>query len=407
MKEYVEPVSYNKQDILLFMFVLVFGTITVAPAPKSIALALMGGFWILSGLWWTQRASWLKTDWLVPLLLMIAVPWVALFWSPDRVTGLKDAQRSVYWLYSLPAVTLVFRRYSPRVLMASFLAGLYLNVLVSFLQWMQLLPMYKGQGFGLLQHITLGLLLVAGLLFLAYFYREANSGWIRFVLLLGMVLLVWNLVIGASRAGYLGFLLALPWMLNIMFNRRQILMILLIGVFAISGMVLSPVVNSRLIEIRHDVEKYHQGNGLTSVGLRLHMWKGALKIWKEHPLLGVGTGGYRETYKKIADDPAYAIYSHPHNSVLYLAVSYGLVGLIIFAWLMTVVTRRAWLARATTEGFIMLTLLYVIAVGSLTDTQIMGHATGVLLGIVCGFPVSGVGRLEESFKQDEELEQKG
>lgn len=36
---------------------------------------------------------------------------------------------------------------------------------------------------------------------------------------------------------------------------------------------------------RYDVEKYHQGSGGTSIGLRLHMWKEILKIWQEHPLL--------------------------------------------------------------------------------------------------------------------------
>jgi O-antigen ligase len=89
----------------------------------------------------------------------------------------------------------------------------------------------------------------------------------------------------------------------------------------------------------------------------------------------------------VVSDPKYAIYTHPHNSLLYMAVSYGIVGVCVFVWLIYLVVRRGWLARATMEGRVILVSLFIIGVGSLTDTQIMGHATGLLLGLVSGLPV--------------------
>lgn len=379
----------DRHDILFILLCLVFATIPVAPAPKSIAMVLLLVFWFFSGLFWTERSRWLQRDWLLPVLLMFCLPWAGLLWSADITTGLEDAKRSVYWLYGLVAATVSYRRYHPKIFVFVFLAGLLINVAVSILQYVKCIPMYKGVGYGLLNHITYALLLVAGLLFLAYLYREYASIAARFLICLGMLLLVWNLSIGVSRAGYLAFIAAVPWMTAVMFTRRQIVLIAICCVLAITVLVSSPVVQNRLVEIRSDIVQYQQGHGMTSIGLRFHMWKGAVEIWKENPVLGVGTGGYRRALTDVAVDPKYAIYSHPHNSLLYLAVSYGIVGVGIFVWLMYLVMRRGWRARTTFEGRVILVSLFVIGIGSLTDTQIMGHATGLLLGLVSGLPAGG------------------
>lgn len=384
---FASPWPQDKHDLLFLLLCLVFATIPVAPAPKSIAMVLMMAFWVFSGLFWAERNRWMQQDWLLPVILMFCLPWVGLLWSVDVATGLDYAQRSVFWLYALAAATISYRRYTARFFVFAYLCGLFINVGVSVLQHAKLVPMYKGVGYGLLNHITYSLLLVAGLLLLAYLYREYRGFAARLLICFGMLLLAWNLSVGISRAGYLAFMLAVPWMAVVMFTRKQIVVIGVCCVFAISALAMSPVVQSRLAAIRSDIHQYQQGQGMTSIGLRFHMWKGAIAIWKENPVLGVGTGGYRRALMDVVPDPRYAMYTHPHNSLLYMAVSYGIAGVFIFLWLMYLVVRRGWLARTTIEGRIILVSLFIIGVGSLTDTQIMGHATGLLLGIVSGLPI--------------------
>jgi len=383
----------NKYDVLFLLLCLVFAMLPVAPAPKSIALALMMVFWLFSGLFWVERSRWMHQNWFLPLMLMFCLPWFGLLWSVDVDTGMDYAQRSVYWLYALAAATVSYRKYSAKFLVIAYLCGLFVNVVVSVLQHARLVPMYKGVGYGLLNHITYSLLLVAGLLFLAYFYKEHRCLAARLLICFGMLLFVWNLSVGISRAGYLAFLLAVPWMTVVMFTRKQVMVIFLCFVVAVGALALSPVVQSRFAAVHSDISQYKQGQGMTSIGLRLHMWQGAIEIWKNNPVLGVGTGGYRTAFRGVAVDPQYVIYSHPHNSILHIAVSYGMVGVFIFMWLVCLVVQRGWRARSRVEGRIILVSLFVIGVGSLTDTQIMGHATGVLFGIVCGLPVGNDDRL--------------
>lgn len=379
-----DTVGFKKQDVLLLLLAFVFGTAAVAPAPNGIALGVLIGVWLFTGVWWSERHMLLRKDWFLPLVLCMLLPWMGLMWTPDLATGLADAKRSVYWIYGLVAATVSYRCYSAKLLITAFLAGLFLSVSVSILQFFHLLPLHKGQDYGFLSYITYSLLLVAGMLFLAYLWKEQCHFLMRFAIAAGMVLLLWNLLISNGRSGYLACLFAVPWIFMIMASRRQMVLVVFGCLLGISVLSLSPVVRERVALIARDVNLYQQGQGDTSIGLRLHMWKGAVKIWMDHPILGVGTGGYLHEFKKIAESPAYAIYSHPHNSLLYVGASYGAVGLALFTWLVVVVFLRGWRARENHAGRIILVFLFVIGVGSLTDTQIMGHVTGMLLGVISG-----------------------
>jgi len=329
-----DTTGLEKQDILLLLLALVFSTAAVAPAPNGIALGVLVVVWLFTGVWWSQRHLFLHQDWFLPLMLCMLLPWLGLLWTPDFAAGLVDAKRSVYWLYGLVAATVSYRCYSAKLLITAFLAGLFLGVLVSVLQSFHLVPLYKGTGYGFLSYITYSLLLVAGMLFLAYLWEEYRHFWMRCSIAIGMALLLWNLVISHGRSGYLACVLAAPWVFLIMASRRQIMLVGVSCLLVIGMLSLSPVVRDRIALIGHDIHLYQQGEGNTSIGLRLHMWKGALKIWREHPVLGVGTGGFLHEFKKNAENPAYAIYSHPHNSLLYLGVSYGVVGVAVFTWLL-------------------------------------------------------------------------
>ena len=66
---------------------------------------------------------------------------------------------------------------------------------------------------------------------------------------------------------------------------------------------------------------------------RLDTWKGAVRIIKEHPVLGLGIGksNFGKTAKKFND--LNIPYDHAHNTILQIAVELGLVGLAAFLWL--------------------------------------------------------------------------
>lgn len=382
------PGKLTKRDLLFLLLLLLFFTTPMATAPSSIAGILFLTFWLMSGIWWQDRWYIIRQDWFLPLVIMLVLPWIALIWSPDRVTGLSIAKRSLCLVYGIAAASISYERFTPKLIIFSFLAGISVNVLVSIVQYLNFMPMFQ-EGYGFIYHIGYSLLLVVGMLFLVCLHYEYSVWQMRFALYIGIVVLLWNLAVNIGRSGYLVFLVALPWMLVRLFSRQRVYLIILVGVFALGGMALSPSVQSRVARIVKDVKLYQLGDGNTSVGARFHMWRGAFEVAKKYPLFGTGTGGYRYVLQNEKIVPEYINqFSHPHNNLLFIVVNYGVIGLIVFIWLIFAVLRRGWCNRYSVQGQIVIIVLYVVMVGGLTDTQIMTHSTAILMGIIIGLPAT-------------------
>lgn len=81
---------------------------------------------------------------------------------------------------------------------------------------------------------------------------------------------------------------------------------------------------------------------------RLSLWESALRMWRDHPLLGVGPDNFLYAYRSFYILPAAwqePNLSHPHNLLLDFAARLGLLGLLAGAGLIggfVVWTRQAW-----------------------------------------------------------------
>lgn len=81
-----------------------------------------------------------------------------------------------------------------------------------------------------------------------------------------------------------------------------------------------------------------------TTGFRLDLWVSSLQMLRDHPILGIGLDNFVYLYQQIyllpgaAEEPNL---SHPHNWVLHVWLSLGLLGLVAFLWLLAVFWRRA------------------------------------------------------------------
>lgn len=82
--------------------------------------------------------------------------------------------------------------------------------------------------------------------------------------------------------------------------------------------------------------KIEKGNTNTSIGLRLDMWKAALLLVKDKPLLGYGNHYHSSIEKlyrenKISETLYHFPFQHFHNQFLDYNVRYGVIGLLLLA----------------------------------------------------------------------------
>lgn len=366
-----------------------FFSLSFATSPTVIAGLTTLGLWLLSGAAFRQWRSWLMQEWTIPVLLMAALPWVGLLWSQDPVTGHNLAGKSYYWFYACAAASLALREEEVQRLIVAFIGGVAFNAAVSLFQFAGVVPIFKPH-YGFMGYISFSLMLVFAIMLLSFLFSRTTNRRERLVIVLLMLLFLFNLSILKGRAGYLALVVSSPLIFMNLLGRKHLLKILACSALITAALFLSPTVRERVVLISKESQSYAAGKREnTSVGLRLYMWNGALGMLREHPLLGVGAGGYREAIRKYKDHPDLFEPEHPHNSFLHMAVSFGVIGLAVFAWLLAVIVRKGWRERQSIAGFATLAYLIVFIIGSMTDTMLIALSTGNMLAIFTGLTVRG------------------
>jgi O-antigen ligase len=351
--------------------------------------ALFLSFWIFSGRIVKNRRDWLNQQWTIVVIVLMLLPWIGLLWAEDPAAGLKLAKKSYYWLYAFAIASLAFSRNSVTTLLGAFIAGLSVLTLFSLIEFagfgevVKALPtMYKGT-----KHIITSLFHVFGMLVLSFYFPRVSGTRRKGLVLFLMAVFFLSLAAGKGRIGYLAFAVLSPLIIYNIFGRIRMATIAAISALIIVALALSPTVRDRAAQAYEDIESYRSLDPNTSIGLRLVMWNAAVKVFLDSPVIGAGTGGYKSAMKNYEHKnlhPAYRNFSHPHNSFLYMAASYGIVGVAALVWLLALLFRNGWRCRNSALGFSMLAFALVLTTGSLTDTQILNVHTAMLFGLFAG-----------------------
>jgi O-antigen ligase len=371
------------------LFVLPMGT-----SPFTILGVGILAIWIITGEFIKKRHGYLKTPWFFPVLAMVVLVWLGLIYTPDlHGLGLKFAKKSHYWLYALAVASISFNRKSADILIRSFLSGLFLNAVVGFLQLGNIVPTfstwgaYKYTGFNG-GYNTLAIFLVLGMMTASFYFRIALSKKEKKIHALLILVYFAHLVILEGRGGYITFAFLSPIMVHNLTQGRHLWVKFLVYPLAIGIMFSSPILRKRVTQATENLQLHLYAGGDFTSGKkysenfdRVYMWRWAIALFMKHPFLGVGTGGYGQAILSEGGDKAIA---HPHNNFLYMAVSFGMLGLFVIGWLFWVLLKKGWQKRHIPIGFFIMSSSLVILVGGLTDTHILDAGGAFLLAVATG-----------------------
>lgn len=408
----------DSEKLLFHAFTGVFLTLPMGTSLPTIFAAIAAFIWIVSGITARLRSfgedspgkSGLKDGaggsiygqaWLRPVFLFVALPWAGLLYTPDPANlGIQYAQKTHYWIYCLAIASLAFAPFSesepetnkPEKWIHAFLLGLAINASVGVLQFSGVLPMVKGLWYSGLErgYGTLTVYLVLGIVVASYYFREAREKKKRVFLGFLMMFYFFHLSILEGRAGYLMFMAISPMIAFNFFNKYNPLKLLLICAMLLGLLGLSPIVRDRISLSMEQITYHLNANPDSAWGRqysdkqdRFYMWYGAVRMIEENPVFGIGTGGYQTALKERgkSDDPLIA---HPHNDLLYMAVSFGMMGLLAFFWLYGEIIKNAWRQRHTPRGYFVLSAALVLLTGGMFNTYLLDAGTILLLAIVTG-----------------------
>ncbi|TCQ82409.1 O-antigen ligase [Ochrobactrum sp. BH3] len=113
-------------------------------------------------------------------------------------------------------------------------------------------------------------------------------------------------------------------------NYKKLVLPVLAGIL-VASVAFYPKVNSRIQALNYDLQSLEQNSqGLTSLNIRLFIWKGAMAAIAERPVLGYGPQDRMEAVGRHlpAGIASQISVTHVHNAFLNAAVDAGLVGVV-------------------------------------------------------------------------------
>ncbi len=385
-------ISISAEHLIYYLTCGAFLSMPLGTSPPVICGALAALVWILSGKPIKLRQAYLGQTWFWPVLFLIALPWLGLLYTPDPGGfGFGFAKKTHYWLYGLAVAAIPFGIYSPQRLIQAFLLGLAINALVAIMQLIGIFPVINKLAYGLgLGYSTMAAYLVLGILMASYYFRETTDKRTRILLVFLMAGYFFHLIILKGRVGFLTFLILSPLIIRNLFKGFNIFKIALACAVLVGIMFLSPIVRDRasvsVMQLKHHLNADPNsawGKDFNQQEDKLYIWRGAIQIFLESPIGGVGTGGYPIVLHERGN-PDWPYVAHPHNNFLYMAVSFGLIGIFALLWFFWEMIRNAWEERHSPLGFFVLSTALVILVSGMVTTPIVDSATAFLLSLATG-----------------------
>lgn len=337
-------------------------------------------------------------------LLALGISWSSHFAEGFRILG-KYAD-----LAFVPIFAALFREPAMRRNAgAFFVAALLLTLALSFLMRAGTIPngpLFVGnsdQPEVFKKYLTQSILMAIGAYFFALLACHAQSGRARCVWAILSALAAINVAFMLSgRSGqimlfalaFYGCYLGWRWG-GVGWASSAVLMVVVLVLSGMPGTGSPPqqgsgVRDGSLGAVIRDFESWRAGQPIkTSTAQRLDYAVNSLAIVREHPLTGVGTGGFAAAYAKQVQGTNFEATVNPHNEYLNIAVQIGIPGLLAAVVLFFLVWRHARGLPTALERDLARGLAVAFGIGCLFNSLLMDHVEGLFFAWSVGVLFGG------------------
>ncbi len=281
-----------------------------------------------------------------------------------------------------------------RLALDAFLAAMALTLVVSYAIWLGVLPIenplphrHQGNPTVFKLQITQGVLMaLAAFLAADRALRAARPGW-RIAYAAGAALAAGNVFMLQGRTGYLVFGMLLLYLCAAHWRWRGLALACVAGAAALAAAYLTdaPIVRRGALAAA-ELRDWNAGRvpgPEDSTGLRLTYYKTTAAIVRDHPIAGVGTGGFVPAYREQIRGTDLPEANNPHNQYLLTAAQLGALGLFALIAMFAVMWRQA-VRLDPPERAAARALVLTIAVGSLLNSFLIDHTEGMLFAWMAG-----------------------
>ena len=396
----------SKADTLTKWVAVALGfTIPVSTALDSILLGLLVVLWILAA---DNREKWQQII-NNPLALLtfglFALLALGLFYGESNPwDGLRYLSKYKELLLIALLIPCFRDERTRHHGLLAFALALILTLLFSYAIGLGLLPKYfflPGKTPGVLGPVTFKLsithnilMAIAAFMFAQMARHESVTG-VRIAWAALALLAIFNvLFMVQGRTGYLILAILLVYFFFDMWKWKGLALAAMLGTLLFAGAYLrSDTFHSRIAKAAREFSPWHPDQLATvgnSVGARMEWYKNSLEIIRDHPVFGVGTGGFSKAYAEKIKGTNMLPTTNPHNQYLLTATDLGLVGLGLLLYLFYRQWRLAKMLPTALERSLAHALLLAIMSGCLFNSLLLDHTEGLLYGWMSGLLYAGL-----------------
>lgn len=369
--------------------ILLGASLFVSTAADTVLVALVAACWLIEGRFREKLFLVVRHPVTIAALLLFAFYVVGATYSiagrADRWASLEDA----LIFLMIPLFMHYFRKAEYRRYALWAFGGTSAVILVlSTLLWCDCLPhlsFIKGtpeDAVIFTLHITHGVVMAFAAFFFAVIAHRPSSLFARTGLRCLSILAFLNVFFMVS--GRTGYLVAAVLIIFYLFHVARwkgvtaaavIIAVIGIAAYHVPDSALHVRMTAAIENItRWSPHEEYEGTDNTT-GRRLSYYYTSLQIVKDHPLWGVGTGGFKKAYAAATH---YNATDNPHNEYLMTAVQLGLVGLGVFLSLFFVEWRCAAFLPDDRHRMLARGFLLTILSASMVSSTLIDHTEGHL-----------------------------
>jgi O-antigen ligase len=392
----------NKYLLVLFGF-----CIPVSTAVTNVVLGLLVLCWLLDNCA-DRFVRWgrvLKTNPVAVMGLVVFLMHVIglVYTDGDKEKIIESLSDGAKFLFiGMVMVYFSDERFQPAFLF-SFVSAMGLTLFLSGLLWVGLLPDFipvKGDASNCVvfhDHIKQNIFMAFAAFVAAVKARSSGAGPIQKWLWTGFCLLaMFNvLFMVAGRTGHV-IVMVLAAYYFLTWDRTKslvagALILVLFGTFAWINP--SNPFFSRIRVVIEEVTAWDHkkpAHRLSSSGLRLEWYLNSLKIIKQHPMFGTGTGSFKATYNDFVKNTGMKTTDNPHNEYLMTAVQFGLAGLLVLMGFFAVQWRQAVFLKDRRQIFMARGFVLLLLMACMTASPLQDNAEGWFLVFMSGLLFAGL-----------------
>lgn len=243
------------------------------------------------------------------------------------------------------------------------------------------------------EHLTHNILMAFAVFLFAWLTLNAASARARLAWGALAVLALANVTI--MVAGATGYLILGGLLLLLGFRRlgRRGLGVSILGLTLLAAalMTVANPFQQRVTKIAKELREWRADEpAQTSTGWRLEFYRNTLAIIADHPLLGVGTGGFPSAYAKKVKGTGKVATHNPHNEFLLVMAQLGIAGLAALLWLFSRQWRLAAGLDTQLEQELARGLAVAMVIGCLLNSMLLDHTEGLFYAWLTGVLYAGL-----------------